>query len=146
MLWFEGVSAVIVGILFVLLFALILLSENWCNVDESSKLLIGTVQTNPKAKIDLFHRPFATVPYLGRGSVDPTLEYQIQQGETVTSKKSVTKLTEKNYMKHCTTPLLADKQRDISNSKIESDAASYWIRGGVPSRELTRDKDFYKGK
>ena len=115
-----------------------------CNVDESSKLLIGTIQTNPKARIDLFHRPFATVPYLGRGSVDPTLEYQIQQGEAVTSKKTITKLTEQNYMKHCTTPLLSDKKKDIASSKIESDAASYWIRGGVPSRELTRDKDFYK--
>jgi hypothetical protein len=115
-----------------------------CNVDDSSKLLIGGTQTNPKARIDLFHRPYATVPYLGRGSVDPTLEYQIQQGEGVSSKKTVTKLTEKNYMKHCTTPLIPEVRQNIQNPNrlIESDAANYWIRGGVPSRELTRDKDF----
>jgi hypothetical protein len=115
-----------------------------CNVDDSSKLLIGGTQTNPKARIDLFHRPYATVPYLGRGSVDPILEYQIQQGEGVSSKKTVTKLTEKNYMKHCTTPLIPEVRQNIQNPNrlIESDAAKYWIRGGVPSRELTRDKDF----
>lgn len=119
---------------------------NGCNVDESSKLLIGTIQTNPKARIDLFHRPFATVPYLGRGSVDPALEYQIQQGEGVTSKKTVTKLTEKNYMKYQTTPLIGELKQQIQNPNrlIESDAANYWIRGGVPSRELTRDKDYFK--
>jgi hypothetical protein len=29
------------------------------------------------------------------------------------------------------------------NLMIESMASEGWIRGGVPSRELTRDKDFY---
>ena len=119
---------------------------NGCNVDDSSKLLIGGTQTNPKARIDLFHRPFATVPFLGRGSVDPALEYQIQQGQGVTSKKTVTNLTEKNYMKHHTTPLIPEVRQNIQNPNrlIESDAASFWVRGGVPSRELTRDKDIAK--
>ncbi len=121
---------------------------NGCNVDDSSKLLIGSIQTNPKARIDLNHRIFATVPYLGRGSVDPALEYQIQHGEAITGKKSVTKLTEKNLMKYQTTPLIQEVKQNIQNPNkmIESDAASYWIRGGVPSRELTRDKDFFKNK
>jgi len=27
---------------------------------------------------------------------------------------------------------------------VEGSASSGWIRGGVPSRELTRDKDYFK--
>jgi hypothetical protein len=54
------------------------------NIDDSSRLLIGTIQTHPRCRIDLFQRPFATVPFLGRGSVDPILESQIQQGEAIT--------------------------------------------------------------
>ena len=50
------------------------------NIDDSSRLLIGTIQTHPRCRIDLFQRPFATVPFLGRGSVCPILEAQIQQG------------------------------------------------------------------
>ena len=73
------------------------LGAGGCNVDDSSKLLIGGIQTNPKARIDLFGRPFATVPFLGRGSVDPILESQIQQGEGITNKRSVTRLTEKSH-------------------------------------------------
>lgn len=114
-----------------------------CNVDDSSKLLIGGIQTNSKARIDLFHRPFATVPYLGRGSVDPEMEMEIQKGIRGTSKKTETGLAEKSYLNRRTIPLIPEMKDKIKKSKIESDAADYWVRGGVPSRELTRDKDFY---
>ena len=30
-----------------------------------------------------------------------------------------------------------------SANKIENDASDGWVRGGVPSRELTRDKDYF---
>jgi hypothetical protein len=116
-----------------------------CNIDESSKLQIGSIQTNPKCRIDLFHRPFATVPFLGRGSVNPVMESQIQQGEQLVNKKSVNKLGEKSYIKYHQTPLLPSIQDKMNNSsnKIESDASDGWIRGGVPSRELTRDGDYF---
>jgi hypothetical protein len=116
-----------------------------CVVDESSKLLLGSIQTHPKCRIDLFQRPFATVPYLGRGSVDPILEAQIQQGELLTNKRSVNKLAEKSYIKYQSTPLLPSVQERVSNPAycVEGVAAEGWVRGGVPSRELTRDRDFY---
>ena len=121
------------------------LGAGGCNVDDSSKLLIGSTQTHPKSRIDLFGRPFATVPFLGRGSVDPVLESQIQQGESITNKRSVTHLTEKSYLKYHTTPLIPDVKKNIQNPNlmIESVASDGWIRGGLPSRELTRDKDYY---
>lgn len=62
------------------------------NIDDSSKLLIGSIQTNPKCRISLLERPFVTVPYLGRGSVDPIVESKIQQGEFISSKKTVMNL------------------------------------------------------
>lgn len=121
------------------------LGAGGCNVDDSSKLLIGGIQTNPKARIDLFGRPFATVPFLGRGSVDPILESQILQGEAITNKRSVTRLTEKSHLKYHTTPLIPQVKQNIQNPSlmIEGMASEGWIRGGVPSRELTRDRDFY---
>lgn len=114
-----------------------------CNIDESSMLQIGTIQTHPRCRIDLFQRPFATVPYLGRGSVNPVMEAQIQQGEQIVNKRSVNNLSEKSYIKYHQTPLLPAVQEKIKNSTIESDASQGWIRGGVPSRELTRDGDYF---
>ena len=116
-----------------------------CNINESSNLQIGTIQTHPRCRIDLFHRPFATVPYLGRGSVNPIMESQIQQGEQIVNKKSVNTLSETSYIKYHQTPLLPAIQQRIDNpsNQIENVASSGWIRGGVPSRELTRDKEYF---
>lgn len=114
-----------------------------CNIDANSKLLIGTIQTHPRCRIDLFQRPFATVPFLGRGSVNPVMEAQIQQGEQIVNKRSINNLGEKSYIKYHQTPLLPAVQDRISQPKIESEASEGWIRGGVPSRELTRDTDYF---
>jgi hypothetical protein len=116
-----------------------------CNIDESSNLQIGTIQTHPKSRIDLFQRPFATVPFLGRGSVNPIMEAQIQQGESLVNKRSINNLSEKSYIKYHQTPLLPSVQEKLTNPAnfVEGAAAEGWIRGGVPSRELTRDKDYY---
>jgi hypothetical protein len=115
-----------------------------CNINESSQLQIGTIQTHPRCRIDLFQRPFATVPFLGRGSVNPIVEAQIQQGETNINKRSVNNLSEKSYIKYHQTPLLPAVKERINNpaNQIESVASNGWVRGGVPSRELTRDSDY----
>jgi hypothetical protein len=117
-----------------------------CNINDSSNLLIGTIQTHPRCRIDLFQRPFATVPYLGRGNVNPVIESQIQQGETIVNKKSVANLSEKSYIKYHQTPLLPSVMDKVTNpvNSVEEVAVDGWVRGGVPSRELTRDNDYHK--
>ena len=116
-----------------------------CNIDDSSNLLIGSIQTHPRCHIDLFQRPFATVPYLGRGYVNPVIESQIQQGEQIVNKKSVTNLSEKSYVTYHSTPLLPAIKEQITNpaNYVEGVASEGWVRGGVPSRELTRDADYF---
>ena len=117
-----------------------------CNIDANSELFNGSILTHPRCRIDLFHRPFATVPYLGRGSVNPIMEAQIQQGESLTNKRSVNNLSEKSYIRYSQTPLLQSVKDKINNPAncVEGVASEGWIRGGVPSRELTRDNDFNK--
>jgi hypothetical protein len=119
--------------------------DGGCVVDESSKLLLGSIQTHPKCRIDLFQRPFATVPYLGRGSVDPVLESQILQGELLTNKRSVSHITEKSYIKYHNIPLIDPIKERITNPAycVEGVASEGWIRGGIPSREFTKDRDMY---
>ncbi len=122
------------------------MGANGCNVEENSKLLIGGLNTHPKCRIDLFQRPFATIPYLGRGSVDPVVESQILQGDSITNRRSVTHLTEKSFLKHHNTPLIPEVKESIQNPNnlVEGVASKGWIRGGVPSRELTKDQNYFK--
>ena len=117
-----------------------------CNIDASSDLMIGSVQTHPRCRISLFQRPFATVPYLGRGSVCPILEAQIQQGELIVNKKSVNKISEKSDIKYQMTPLSPSVKKLVTDPaySVEGVASEGWVRGGIPSRDLTRDRDFYK--
>ena len=121
------------------------LGAGGCNVDTSSKLMLGGLVTHPKSKIDLFQRPFATVPYLGRGSVCPIMESQMQQGESITNRRSITNLPEKSYLKYSNTPLLSNIKERVTNPQhsIESVASEGWIRGGLPTREAAKDREIY---
>ena len=48
------------------------------------------------------------------------------------------------YTPYYNTPMIPSLQATINNpaNLIESSAAEGWIRGGLPSRELARDKDY----
>jgi hypothetical protein len=77
--------------------------------------------------------------------VNPVIESQIQQGEQIVNKKSVANLSEKSYVTYHSTPLLPAIKEQINNPAncVEGVASEGWIRGGVPSRELTRDADYF---
>lgn len=117
------------------------LGSGGCNVDTSSQLLIGTINTHPKCKIDLFARPFATVPYLGRGMVNPVVESQIQQGEQHINKKSVLGAGEKSSFRYQQIPLIPETKQMFDNysTSIYTNNSNGFINGGIPTRELNRD-------
>ena len=113
-------------------------------VSYDSKLKIGTIQTHPKCRISLYQRPFATVPFLGRGPPRPVIESRLQQGDYTAETKSCKTVTEKSFEELWDTPLVPTLQATIQNpaNLIEGVAANGWIRGGLPSREITRDRDY----
>ncbi len=118
-----------------------------CNIDEGSDLKIGSIQTKSKCRISLQTRPFASVPYLGRGPSRPVLEAKLQQGAYAGNKKSCKTVTEKAYG-YDKTPLVPSLAATIQNPNnlVEGAAAEGWIRGGLPSREITRDSDYMSRK
>lgn len=112
-----------------------------CNIDFNSKLLLGTELTHDKNKISLTPRLFATVPYLGRGYVDAVTESKIQQGLYTDNRKSMVGSSEVSYMPYSQTPLLGNISDRINNPSfsVEGVASEDWVRGGVSSRDMTRD-------
>ena len=115
-----------------------------CQIDTNSDLLIDQGM-RPACKLSLYQRPFATVPYLGKGNGDAVTESQLQQGDQVINKKSVNHLAEKSYINHRYTPMIPELAASITNpaNLIEGAAAEGWIRGGLPSRDLTKDQDYF---
>ena len=106
---------------------------NGAVVDSESALRIKVGQERPYEKLVLQERPFLTVPYLGKGSVDPTLESQLMQGEHVRGKKSVSTVMERNFHNIADYPLHEGK-RATANT-VEEMALDGWVRGGKATRE-----------
>lgn len=114
-----------------------------CNIDKSSDLLLSDLIRN-KEKITLEQRQFLTVPFLGRGKVDVLSECEIQRGQYFMDKKSDIASSEISHISYRHTPMISSLEEEITNPAnfVEGVAADGWIRGGVPSRELTRDKEY----
>jgi len=110
-------------------------------IDDESNLVIKTAQTKPFEKLQLFQRPFASVPYLGRGSCDPALEAQLQHGEVVAGKKSVSTIMDKSFSQYQLYPTddkMEERVNDASYT-VEEAALDGWVRGGKSTREMSND-------
>lgn len=107
-------------------------------IDDDSHLLINTTQERALDKLQLFQRPFVTVPYLGRGSCDPVLESQLLQGENVSDKKSITTVMDKSFLGYTMYPTDDKMEERVNNTKntVEESALNGWIRGGIPTRDI----------
>jgi hypothetical protein len=109
-------------------------------VDESSKLRVGLTKQYPKCPQQLFTRPYATVPYAGRGSGNVNIETQLLPGEDTSSKRSCNSLSGV-FIPQQYTPLIDHLQYNIQNEQhiVEQAVDPAWIRGGANSRLITRD-------
>jgi len=112
-------------------------------VDNESLLKLKSEEERSLEKLQLFSRPFITVPYLGRGSCDPSIESQLQQGEPVTEKKSVSTIMEKSFGAYALYPTdskMENRVKDTSNT-VEESALDGWVRGGKSTREMPVDNN-----
>lgn len=108
------------------------------NIDVDSVLLLKTEQERSLGRLSLLQRPFATVPFLGRGSCDPTLELRLKEGETVTDKKSVSTVMSQSFMGFTLYPTNDKMNEQVTNTKntVEESAMDGWIRGGAMTRNM----------
>jgi hypothetical protein len=113
------------------------------NIDENSVLKFAPI-SKQKERVGAQERLFLTVPYLGKGPSNPILEAQLQQGEHNTNRKSVDPNSEVSFTNYSYVPLIPSIEASVTNpaNLVEGVAAEGWIRGGLPSRELTRDHDY----
>lgn len=111
------------------------------SADNESNILFKMVNERPLEKLQLMPRPFSTIPYLGRGSCDPTLESQLQQGEIVSDKKSVSTIMDKSFSKYALYPTDNKMEERVHDSRftVEEAAMNGWVRGGAATREMSSD-------
>ena len=110
-------------------------------VDVDSNLLIKAEQQRAFEKLQLNQRAYATVPFLGRGPSNAMVESQLQQGEQVTDKKSTSTVMDKQFIDYNNYPLTKKVRERVNDPQfsIEEAALDGWVRGGLPSREVSND-------
>jgi hypothetical protein len=117
------------------------------SVENESKMFFAMKNERPIEKLMLFPRPFLTVPYLGKGSCDPALESQLQQGEIVHDKKSVSTIMEKSFSDYSLYPTNSDMKSRVEDpaKNVEEAALNGWVRGGMTTRDMSTDSKFQNG-
>lgn len=105
-------------------------------VENESNLLLETENERNLGRLNLMQRQFLTVPYLGRGSADPTLELQLLEGEPITEKKSTSTVMTQSFMGYSLYPTNDDMENRTSDAKytVEESAMNGWVRGGADTR------------
>ena len=116
-------------------------------IDYDSFLTIKTQNERSLERLNLNQRTFLTIPYLGKGSVDPTLESKLQCGENATQRKSVSTVMDKNFDAYTFYPTDKNMLDRVSNPKytIEEFASSEgdWVRGGKASRRFSEESSYH---
>lgn len=104
-------------------------------IDASSDLaMTGVVKERSREKLDLFPRPYVTVPYLGRGSCNVDVESDILHGKMdYVGKKSANTVMSQPFSEYSLMPAL---ESDPNENVVESFAL-----GGVSSRSTVVGKD-----
>ena len=112
-----------------------------CNIDDDTVLRIGQTERHYKTDLQLFPRPFLTSPNVSRGDIKPDLESKIQSSLLTVKHSQMQNVSESNIY----TPLTENLARTVQNPNniIQENADIKWLRGGVPSRQVVRDMDYF---
>lgn len=104
---------------------------NSVDVDSFLKAQTKNTSDGVSSGDDPIQRPFLTVPYIGRGSVDVNMESLMRTGDSMTQKKSEKTISETNYMDLSQFPLM-EEWRNKKN--VEEDNFTDGSRAGATTR------------
>ena len=115
-------------------------------VPESSKLRVGEYKSRPKHTQQLFTRPYLGVPYMGRGSGNVCVESTLLSSQVTNRDHTVS--TEENQQRtldNSLVPLVKNLSDNVQNPSnlVEERVNPKWVRGGVPSRQIVKDLDYF---
>jgi len=119
--------------------------EKGCLVDNDSTLRQKNKLTNKREINQITERLFATTPNLKYGYHDVDVESVIRPGVFTTDQRScgpLSGVTIGNYF----TPMNKKLKSEIQDPKhiIPENSMSSWVRGGLPTREMVRNKDYLR--
>ena len=122
------------------------IGEKGCLIDTDSELRQKNDKLTDQRYINqLIERPHLTTGNLMYGYHDVDVESVIQPGNFTYDDKSCNNLsgiTIGNFF----TPMIPELRTEIQDTKhiIPEESMQYWVRGGLPTREIARNEDYMR--
>ena len=110
-------------------------------IDDDSRLRTNSTQEGRfRAPLHMQSRPFATVPYMGRGRGQPDIESGLIYADWARIERPCGTVTE-TFFSNQFTPLVPHLQAHIQaeSNLIPEVAARGFCRSGIPTRQFVRD-------
>ena len=119
------------------------MGENGCMIDNDSQLR-GNKLTNKKYINQLDQRH--NLGFFGKGPYKVDVESQIRDSLVISDKRTCGPLSGVSTLDYTITPMIDRLASEVQNIKhiIPEESMDAWVRGGLPSRQIVRNKEYMK--
>ena len=119
------------------------MGENGCLIDNDSDLRSNNL-TNMKFINQLDSKQNSG--FFGRGPHNVDVESEIRDSLIIKDKRSCGPLSGVSTLDYTITPMIDRLKGEVQNAKhiIPEDSMNAWVRGGLPSRQIVRNKEYMK--
>jgi hypothetical protein len=119
------------------------MGENGCLIDNDSDLRSNNL-TNMRYINQLDSKQ--NLGFFGKGPHKVDVESEIRDGLFIKEKRSCGPLSGVSTLDYTITPMINRLKGEVQNAKniIPEDSMDSWIRGGLPSRQIVRNKEYMK--
>lgn len=119
------------------------MGENGCMIDNDSGLR-GNKLTNKKYINQLDQRQ--NIGFFGKGPYKVDIESQIRDSLVISDKRTCGPLSGVSTLDYTITPMIERLKGEVQNTKhiIPEESMDAWVRGGLPSRQIVRNKEYMK--
>lgn len=119
------------------------MGENGCLIDNDSNLRSNNL-TNMKFINQLDSKQNSG--FFGRGPHNVDVESEIRDSLVIKDKRTCGPLSGVSTLDYTITPMIDRLKQEVQNSKhiIPEDSMGSWVRGGLPSRQIVRNKEYMK--
>ena len=119
------------------------MGENGCLIDNDSDLRSNNL-TNMKFINQLDSKQNSG--FFGRGPHNVDVESEIRDSLIIKDKRTCGPLSGVSTLDFTITPMIDRLKGEVQNSKhiIPEDSMNAWVRGGLPSRQIVRNKEYMK--
>ncbi len=109
-------------------------------VDRQSQIYHQSSMTTHNLHANNYQqRPYAALPYIGRGSCDPDLEMKLKTGASIYERKSTSDMSELSLLEHSLYGYRHQQNEDERAQKtfqtFDTDGLGNMVRGGKNSRQ-----------